>query len=218
MKLSTAFIVYYFFNLWSTNRLAYADKNATSKATRYDLCFLIAFIAYMIIFLIFPLKYALINKLPIASSMVVLCEQLRMLMKSYAFVRSNVSRALKYVPNEHLKSDHYMQSDLDDDESNTLHNLPCPNFSNYLYFLFAPTLIYRDTHEYPRNSSVRWNYVFYYFLQVKCAIFYLYYIFQRFCIPVFRNFDKQQVTLLEYIRSTLNCTLPAVLILLLSNF
>lgn len=26
---------------------------------------------------------------------------------------------------------------------------PCPNFSNYLYFLFAPTLVYRDN--YPRS-------------------------------------------------------------------
>lgn len=212
MKLSTALIVYYFFYLWSTSRLTYTDKTSTNKATRYDICFLIAFIVYMILFLVFPLKSVFTNQLPIASSMVVLCEQIRMLMKSYAFVRTNIPRAFKYIPNEHRD----IQSDIDDDE--LINNQPCPNFSNYLYFLFAPTLIYRDTHEYPRKSNVRWNYVFYYFLQVKCAIFYLYYIFQRFCIPVFRNFDKEHVTLLEYIRSTLNCTLPAVLILLLSKF
>ena len=38
-------------------------------------------------------------------------------------------------------------SDADDSDEADVH-LPCPDFSKYLYFLFAPTLVYRDV--YPR--------------------------------------------------------------------
>lgn len=48
-----------------------------------------------------------------------------MLMKTHAFVRENAPNTL-----------------------NVKENSSAPDFSKYLYFLFAPTLIYRD--EYPR--------------------------------------------------------------------
>ena len=40
----------------------------------------------------------------------------------------------------------YYVSVTDDDDADQ--HLPCPDFSKYLYFLFAPTLVYRDV--YPR--------------------------------------------------------------------
>lgn len=54
-----------------------------------------------------------------------------MLMKTYAFVRSTTPRIL-------------VQKSKDEDNK----GVDCPGFSKFLYFLFAPTLIYRD--EYPR--------------------------------------------------------------------
>ena len=57
--------------------------------------------------------------------------QVRFFMKTWAFVRSNLHRATKFKK--------------DDDEST---DSICPDFSHYLYFLFIPTLIYRD--DYPR--------------------------------------------------------------------
>lgn len=62
--------------------------------------------------------------------------QVRMFMKTWAFVRSNLNRAIKFKK--------------DDDEPQA-ENL-CPDFSYYLYFLFAPTLVYKD--EYPRYISM----------------------------------------------------------------
>ncbi|XP_063913970.1 sterol O-acyltransferase 1-like [Zophobas morio] len=55
-------------------------------------------------------------------------EQSRLLMKVHAFVRSKISN-----------------------EPSGL------SFSKYLYFLFAPTLIYRDT--YPRTNTINWKFV-----------------------------------------------------------
>lgn len=50
-------------------------------------------------------------------------------MKTYAFARTSASEVLKYDPDKDKK-------------------VPRIKFSNYLYFLFAPTLLYRN--EYPR--------------------------------------------------------------------
>lgn len=57
--------------------------------------------------------------------------QVRMFMKTWAFVRSNLTHARSYKKN-------------DDAQTKSL----CPDFSHYLFFLFAPTLVYRD--QYPR--------------------------------------------------------------------
>lgn len=63
----------------------------------------------------------------------IFCTQTRLLMKSHAFVRSNVPRAKQFK----AKSD-----------GNDKYSSPCPGFSHFLYFLFVPTLVYRDS--YPR--------------------------------------------------------------------
>ncbi|OWK08419.1 SOAT1, partial [Cervus elaphus hippelaphus] len=42
-------------------------------------------------------------------------------------------------------------------QTGVLGTVPVPTVNQYLYFLFAPTLIYRDN--YPRTPTVRWGYV-----------------------------------------------------------
>lgn len=88
---------------------------------------------------------------------------------------------------------------------------PCPEFSKFLYFLFAPTLIYRDS--YPRTSSIRWTYVISQLAQFATTSLFGYYLFYRFCLPVFRHFNSEHVTLKIFVLSILNCTLPGALFL-----
>ena len=88
---------------------------------------------------------------------------------------------------------------------------PCPEFSKFLYFIFAPTLIYRDS--YPRTSSVRWKYVLSQLAQFCGASVFAYYLFYRFCLPVFGHFKSEHVTLKIFVLSILNCTLPGALLL-----
>lgn len=99
-------------------------------------------------------------------------------MKMHAFVRSNIPETLK------------------------LRN--SPRFSSYLYFLFAPTLVYR--HNYPRyvrkficqvyyplacrTPAVRWKYVTQCFLEVLLIIYFTSFIFERHVLPVFRSYGK----------------------------
>lgn len=88
---------------------------------------------------------------------------------------------------------------------------PCPEFSKFLYFLFVPTLIYRDS--YPRTSTIRWNYVISHLAQSATTTVFAYYLFYRFCLPVFRHFNSEHVTLKIFVLSILNCTLPGALVL-----
>jgi hypothetical protein len=103
-----------------------------------------------------------------------------------------------------------------DDRTILTPHSPCPEFSKFLYFLFAPTLIYRDS--YPRTSSVRWNYVLSQFGQFATTSLFGYYLFYRFCLPVFRHFNSEHVTLKIFVLSILNCTLPGALMLFCSTY
>lgn len=69
-------------------------------------------------------------------------EQVRILMKTHAFVRSNVPVALSYDNQKYSKPQRTDDTKEDHDQA------PCPDFSKYLYFMFAPTLVYRN--RYPR--------------------------------------------------------------------
>lgn len=90
----------------------------------------------------FPLKESIAQRLPLASATTLLMEQVRLLMKTHAFVRENVPVSLAYykAKKKDERSDKKTQND---DISG-----PCPDFSRYLYFMFAPTLVYRN--RYPR--------------------------------------------------------------------
>ncbi len=62
-------------------------------------------------------------------------------MKTHAFVRSNVPQAIHYGRVVRSTNTNRLHVVVDDDAF-------CPDFSKFLYFLFAPTLIYRNS--YPR--------------------------------------------------------------------
>lgn len=91
----------------------------------------------------------------------------------------------------------------------------CPNFSQYIYFLFAPTLIYRDS--YPRNTAIQWNFVLEMFGQVLAAMFYVYYIVVRFCIPTFADLNQKEITLPIFISVLFNSIMPGSFFLLLGK-
>lgn len=93
--------------------------------------------------------------------------------------------------------------------------LSCPDFSQYLYFLFAPTLIYRDA--YPRTTVIHWDYVLQMFAQVIAAIFYVYYVVVRFCVPTFANLNQNQITLPIFISVLFNSIMPGSLFLILGK-
>ncbi|XP_053564298.1 sterol O-acyltransferase 2 [Bombina bombina] len=142
-------------------------------------------------FPIFVLKH---YRLPPASSFIVTLEQVRFIMKSYSFLRENIPRVL-------LKQTQEVQ---------------LPKFSNYLYFLFCPTLIYRDS--YPRTPYIRWKYVAKNFAQFIGCVFFIYFILVTLCIPVFTNMSKQPFNMKTLVLSIFHAILPGSFVFLISFF
>jgi len=65
--------------------------------------------------------------------------------------------------------------------------------------MFAPTLVYRD--QYPRTTieKIRWKLVFTHFGEVLGAIIYTYCLFDRYCVPVFRNLKVKELNFQAYL-------------------
>ncbi|RLU20363.1 hypothetical protein DMN91_006971 [Ooceraea biroi] len=164
----------------------------------WDYGWLTALIFYQVLFIILPVKAMLQQNLGICSNIVVLMEQIRMLMKSHAFIRSTASRHLAYKPHSELP-------------------VPkSPGFSQYLYFLFAPTLVYRDS--YPRTEKIRWTIVIWNFFEFGLAIFYLALVVERMLLPVFRIFGTQPLEQKWYIKSTIEASVPGILFFMAGNY
>ncbi|XP_060132605.1 sterol O-acyltransferase 1 isoform X6 [Zootoca vivipara] len=138
-----------------------------------------------------PAYIAIVYNLPPASAAIVILEQVRLLMKIYSFIRENTPRILSFTPQK----------------TNTVQ---VPKVSQYLYFLFAPTLIYRD--EYPRTPTIRWSYVATMFAQVLGSLFYTSYLFDKYILPAFRNYSREHFNVRELVLCIFNTILPSILV------
>ncbi|CAK1582029.1 unnamed protein product [Parnassius mnemosyne] len=87
---------------------------------------------------------------------------------------------------------------------------PLPTFKHYVYFLFAPTLVYRD--EYPRTKKIRWSVVLFHFLEVAAIIFYNSFLWERFILPYWSDYGKEaRVEAGTFVRGMFACVLPGVI-------
>ncbi|XP_028300304.1 sterol O-acyltransferase 1 isoform X3 [Gouania willdenowi] len=194
MFLSALLVPYTLFHLWSQNQCA-----SSGHSTTYRLLFGSVFLLYQALGLGYLPTYVVVtNNFPPASCFIIILEQVRLMMKTHSFVRENAPRVITWS------------------KDNTSPGPVVPQVSQYLYFLFAPTLIYRD--KYPRNPVIRWGYVATKLLQVLGCLFYAYYIFVRLCIPQFRSISLQQFDLRGMVLCVFNSILPGVLILFLGFF
>ncbi|XP_036806758.1 sterol O-acyltransferase 2 [Oncorhynchus mykiss] len=146
---------------------------------------------------VLPIYVVFHYQLPPASRFIIILEQIRFLMKSYSFIRENVPVILKHKTKEG-------------------EGPRFPTFSSYLYFLFAPTLIYRES--YPRNPHIRWSYVGVTFAKILGCLFYGYFILVRLCIPVFMNDSNKPFSTRTLVLALFHATLPGMLLLLLAFF
>nr|XP_034978004.1 sterol O-acyltransferase 1-like [Zootoca vivipara]XP_034978006.1 sterol O-acyltransferase 1-like [Zootoca vivipara]XP_034978007.1 sterol O-acyltransferase 1-like [Zootoca vivipara] len=144
-----------------------------------------------------PAYIAIVYNLPPASAAIVILEQVRLLMKIYSFIRENTPRILSFTPQK----------------TNTVQ---VPKVSQYLYFLFAPTLIYRD--EYPRTPTIRWSYVATMFAQVLGSLFYTSYLCDKHLLPAFRNYSREHFNVRELVLCIFNTILPSTLMTIFLYF
>ncbi|KAM9383716.1 sterol O-acyltransferase 1 [Pholidichthys leucotaenia] len=190
MFLSVLLVPYTLFYLWFLSQ-------SGSCPRLYSLLFGSSFLLYQALGLGFLPTYVVVtNSLPPASCFIVIMEQVRLMMKAHSFIRETVPRVLTSPK----------------DKTSPV----VPQISQYIYFLFAPTLIYRD--KYPRNPLIRWGYVATKLLQVLACLFYAYYVFVRLCIPQFRSISLQLFDLRAMVLCIFNSILPGVLVLFLAFF
>nr|XP_028588204.1 LOW QUALITY PROTEIN: sterol O-acyltransferase 1-like [Podarcis muralis] len=185
MFLSTLTVPYGLFLLWAQGY--HGSSHKTIRSTFFGGLFTI--------FQIFglgvgPAYIAIAYNLPPASAAIVIFEQVRLLMKGYSFIRENTSRILSFTPQK----------------TNTVQ---VPKVSQYLYFLFAPTLIYRDA--YPRNPTIRWSYVATMFAEVLASLFYVHYISEIYIFPVFRKYGGEHFNVRGLVLCILHTMLPSSL-------
>uniref|UniRef100_A0A8C5EBE7 Sterol O-acyltransferase 1 n=1 Tax=Gouania willdenowi TaxID=441366 RepID=A0A8C5EBE7_GOUWI len=146
MFLSALLVPYTLFHLWSQNQCA-----SSGHSTTYRLLFGSVFLLYQALGLGYLPTYVVVtNNFPPASCFIIILEQVRLMMKTHSFVRENAPRVITWS------------------KDNTSPGPVVPQVSQYLYFLFAPTLIYRD--KYPRNPVIRWGYVATKLLQVQILL------------------------------------------------
>ena len=213
MHLAAIVVVYPGFYYWAYNRGVAAD------VTAFDMLWVFLYIVYLVGLVVRPLCIVFETNMPPASSIIVVSEQIRLIMKSHAFVRENVHKAYSLAGTPSREQDgqagtEYKEVKLAAEEDDLSH--PCPSFSRYLYFLFAPTLVYRDV--YPRTTRIRWEYVVSNVAQVFGCFVYLYYVFARFLWPEFEAFRAEHVTMRSFLISSFHCMLPGGLILLITFF
>jgi hypothetical protein len=91
MQLCTAVVAFMGFHFWANNRISYLkdNKNLSTNHSQenlnfmiyileiYDITWLIIYITYIILFLVLPCRAIVQHQLPVASSLVVLLEQVR---------------------------------------------------------------------------------------------------------------------------------------------
>ncbi|MEE6495787.1 hypothetical protein FKM82_002146 [Ascaphus truei] len=192
MFLSTLILPYGLLLMWAQG------YRASSHRTLRSLFFGSLYLIFQMLGLgLGPTYIVLQHSFPPASRFIIILEQVRLMMKAHSFVRENVPRVLSFTK-----------------EKSSV--VPVPQVTQYLYFLFAPTLIYRDS--YPRNPLIRWGYVASKFAQVLGCLFYVYYVFVRLCIPLFRNVSKEPFSLRVLVLCIFNSILPGVLVLFLAFF
>ncbi|XP_058831429.1 sterol O-acyltransferase 1 [Topomyia yanbarensis] len=162
----------------------------------WDISFILGFVTYQCLFVTFVIKAVLQFDFPPATSIAVLMEMTRFTMKIHAFVRSNIPRSLS-------------SSSKASPEDKPVHSSIVPAFSKFVYFLFAPTLVYRD--DYPRTKRIRWSIVFRHALEVLGVIFYISFIFERFLTPLFNRFGDAQITAGNFVLTLFGSIMPGSL-------
>ncbi|XP_063986945.1 sterol O-acyltransferase 1-like isoform X2 [Diachasmimorpha longicaudata] len=184
----SSFAVYICHSFWAHQRVKFQPNSVVMEI--WDYTWLSMLIVYQSAFLYIPVQAVLLARFPPPSALIVTMEQVRMMMKIHAFVRSTSPRVIDYKPHTEGREMNY------------------PGFSKFLYFMFAPTLIYRDN--YPRTKEIRWSFVVSCFVQVIFVMFFVAFVYERFISPTYRDYGRDPITLRNFTPKLFNSMLPGM--------
>ncbi|XP_017014172.2 sterol O-acyltransferase 1 [Drosophila takahashii] len=162
---------------------------------------LILYISSQLVFCFVSTSLCLKFNLPFVSACVLLLESTRLLMKMHAFVRYNAERVLGGKAKR-----------IDAKEEDDTGRPFVPPLSCYTYFLFAPTLIYRDS--YPRTSHIRWKFALNRLLEVVAIAFLYAFIHERHIHEHFGQYGLEPMGPSQLILKLFGMMLPSAVIFL----
>uniref|UniRef100_A0A182W9C8 O-acyltransferase n=1 Tax=Anopheles minimus TaxID=112268 RepID=A0A182W9C8_9DIPT len=195
MQAST-FLVYPCFRMWVVNRRNFSQGSTVQRL--WDCSALLLYLLYQCGFFLAAITGHLWFGLAPASGVAYLMEMTRFMMKVHAFVRSNAPNVLSCNNND---------ADFDLIHADTYCGLPA--FPKYVYFLFAPTLVYRD--EYPRTKQIRWRVVAYHALEIVGAVFFFSFILERLLAPLYENFGNAKISSGSFVKALFCSLMPGTL-------
>ncbi|XP_017073532.1 sterol O-acyltransferase 1 [Drosophila eugracilis] len=192
--------LYYAFRGWALVR--HKLKPHSSLQHFWSHSCLILYISSQLVFCFVSTSLCLKFNLPFVSACVLLLESTRLLMKMHAFVRYNAERVLGGKAKKE-----------DAEEEKEATGKPfVPPLSCYTYFLFAPTLIYRDS--YPRTSHIRWKFALNRLLEVVAIAFLYAFIHERHIEEHFGQFGLEPMGPSQLILKLFGMMLPSAVIFL----
>jgi len=127
------------------------------------------------------------------------CFQVRICMKMIAFLVEKINQTLDEQVGELEKK-------------NTSRTKSNAGISQFVYFLYAPTLIYRD--EYPRNDRVRWSFVLEHIVELILMVYTGFVVFEQEAQPTVASYLLAQRPKF-YTLLILQTSLPFVVLLVL---
>lgn len=189
-------LVYYALKFWANIRKIFSENKLLQSFWSYS--WLTIFVCFQLILLYVGTTTCFRLNLPYVPGAVMLLETTRLMMKVHGFVRTNAGNILAIK----LKTE-------DETRSKTIQ---MPPFKSYLYYLFAPTLIYRDS--YPRTNKIRWTFVLNRLMEVVGVAFFYSYIFERHIHVHFSNFGVERLTNASLIVKLFGMIMPGFFIFL----
>ncbi|KAK4873820.1 hypothetical protein RN001_013180 [Aquatica leii] len=181
-------LVYFGFMTWIIIRKLLQNFAILNKL--WNAVCLLSYVFYLFFLFYYPCKYVIAYDLGVASSLAVLMEATRLSMKVHAFVRTNCS---KYLQKSNKQLD--------------------PKFYHYLYFSFAPTLIYKDS--YPRSTTpIRWNIIFRYFFEIILGILFFSIVYDNSFRQSLNNCGLKPHSWLDIITILVQNMYPTIILIL----
>lgn len=176
INLGILFVVHPSLQLW-------AHCRTTLKSWFVDALFLSLYLLFLGACIAMPVAYVFRHELPPLSSCILAFEQVRLIMKVYAYTREIVCRVLTHTQLKAASPDNHVE-------------LALPGLSCLSYYLFAPTLIYRDS--YPRTPRVRWFAVLWYLGQFLACVLLYSVVLNHFIKDLFCDAGKDSFQLLGF--------------------
>nr|XP_023025138.1 sterol O-acyltransferase 1-like isoform X1 [Leptinotarsa decemlineata] len=158
-------LCYYCFNIWANVRSK--SFMEADELRMWNNVWAIILVGYFVVSFWLSSYIVSTYQLPPASASIVLLEQVRLSMKVYAFIRTSAKTVLQIDP---LRKQ----------------NVNRAKFSQYSFFLFAPTLVFST--DYPRTTKIRWTFATQRALEIAGGIFFLNFVVGRFLLPSCEEF------------------------------